>query len=69
MFKDSKINEDNKQLMGYMQDLEHYPIQTKFTWMAFSNTSSLETLEEFVEISPVEITSWICEWLEYEKSM
>lgn len=46
--------------MDYMQDLEHYPIQTKITWMAFSNTSSLEGLEEFVEISPVEIAFCIC---------
>lgn len=36
MSKQSKINEDNELLMDYMQNLEHYPIQTKTTWMAFS---------------------------------
>lgn len=35
MSKQSKINEDNEQLMDYVQDLEHYPIQTKTTWMVF----------------------------------
>ena len=40
MSKQSKIDEDNEQLMDYMQDLEHYPIQTNITWMAFSQTQA-----------------------------
>lgn len=53
MSKQSKINEDDEQLMDCMQDWEHYPIQTKTTCMVSSNTSYLETLEEFVEMSSV----------------
>lgn len=45
MSKQSKINEDNEHVMDYMQDLEHYPIQTKTTWMVFLKHKLLGNVE------------------------
>lgn len=46
MSKQSEINEGNEWLMDYMQDLEHWPIEAKTTWMAFSQTQATWRFEK-----------------------